>query len=63
MFGSELFNVEKGSLLMFYLYTKTYHLGKRRVIATFITFTVKGLVILGTQSLAVSQDISNGILQ
>lgn len=48
---------------MFYLYTKTYHLGKWRVIATFITFTVKGLVILGTQSLAVSQDISNGILQ
>lgn len=58
MVGSESFNVEKGSLLTFYLYTKTYHLGKLRIIATLITFTVKGLVILETLSLTVSQDIS-----
>lgn len=50
MFGSEPFHVENGSLLTFYLYNKTYHLGKLRVIATFITFTVKGLVILETQT-------------
>lgn len=58
MFGSGAFHVEKGSLLMFYSYTQTYHSGKLRVIATFITFTVKGLGILETRSLAVSQDIS-----
>lgn len=47
-FALNHFIVGKGSLLKWYLYTKTYNFERLRIITIFVTFTVEGFVLLET---------------